>query len=166
MKIRSKIFEELILISSKILKSEMNWWKSINVISKCFRKKWMISISNVDVKIDDFQIEYWTIFWFDTEIIELIWKNDRFVKKIDKIFEEYSNEKNVSNIDDQKFDFELNDEVFDSIIAQIFDMMFSWWLKFDLITWSNHLRNILSIEWSESELSLREFCCLWIKIIA
>ena len=166
MKIRSKIFEELILNSSKILKSEMNWWKSINVISKCFRKKWMISISNVDVKIDDFQIEYWTIFWFDTEIIELIWKNDRFVKKIDKIFEEYSNEKNVSNIDDQKFDFELNDEVFDSIIAQIFDMMFSWWLKFDLITWSNHLRNILSIEWSESELSLREFCCLWIKIIA
>ena len=67
----------------------------------------MITISNADVKIDDFQIEYWTIFWFDIETIELMWENDRFAKKIDRIFEEYSNEKNVSSIDDQKSDFWL-----------------------------------------------------------
>ena len=65
----------------------------------------MITISNVDVNINDFQIEYWTIFWFDIEIIELMWKNDRFVKKVNMIFEEYSSEKNVSSIDDQKSDF-------------------------------------------------------------
>ena len=35
--------------------------------------------------LNDFQIEYWTIFWFDIEIIELRRKNDRFVKKINKI---------------------------------------------------------------------------------
>ena len=93
----------------------------------------MITISNVDVKIDDFQIEYWTIFWFDTETIELMWKNDRFAKKVNRIFEEYSNEKNVSNIDDQRFDFWLNDENTDSITAQIFDIMFSWWSKSDLM---------------------------------
>ena len=134
MKIRSKIFEELILTSSKILKSEINWWESIDMFSKCSRRKWMISISNVDVKINDFQIEYWTMFWFDIETIELMWENDWFAKKLDRIFEEYSSEKNVSNIDDQKFDFWLNDEVLiRSLLKYLIwcfldDLNLIWWL--------------------------------------
>ena len=86
----------------------------------------MIAISNVDVKINDFQIKYWTIFWFEIEIIELIWKNDRFAKKIKCKFEKFSNEKNVSNIDNQKSDFWSNIEISDSIFVLIFDMIFSW----------------------------------------
>ena len=66
------------------------------------------------------------IFWFDIETIELMWEDDRYAKNVDRIFEEFSNERDVSSIDDQRFDFWLNDEVSDSIIAQIFDMMFSW----------------------------------------
>ena len=86
----------------------------------------MIAISDVDVKINDFQIKYWTIFWFDIEIIELMWKSDRLAKKIRCKFEKFSSEKNVSSIDDQRFDFWSNIEISDSTFALISDMMFSW----------------------------------------
>ena len=65
----------------------------------------MITISKIDVKVDDFQMKYEKNFWFDIKTIELMWENDRFVKKVDRIFEEYSSEENVSSIDDQKSDF-------------------------------------------------------------
>ena len=94
----------------------------------------MIAISNADIKINDFQIKYWTIFWFDIETIELMWKSDRFAKKIKCKFEKFSSKKNVSSIDDQKSDFWSNNEISDSIFVLIFDMIFSWWFKSDLMT--------------------------------
>ena len=86
----------------------------------------MIAISDVDVEINDFQIKYWTIFWFDIETIELMWKNDRLAKRTKCKFEKFSSKKNVSSIDDQRSDFWSNNEVSDSTFVLISDMMFFW----------------------------------------
>ena len=102
-------------------------------VLNCFSNKKVIAISNADVKINDFSIKYWTIFWFDTEIIELMWKSDRFAKKVKCKFERFSNKKNDSSIDDQKSDFWSNNEISDSTFVLISDMMFSWWFRFDLM---------------------------------
>ena len=46
----------------------------------CEQKKWLHY-----QMLNDFQIEYWTISWFDIETIELKRENDCFVKKINRI---------------------------------------------------------------------------------
>ena len=60
--------EELILNSSKILKSEMNWWESLDMFSNWFSSE--KNVSNIDDQRSDF--------WWDIELIEWVEKNDRF----------------------------------------------------------------------------------------
>ena len=112
-------------------------------------------------------------FWIDIETIELMWKDDRYAKNVDRIFNCFSNKMNDCNSrcwwkfewlsdsilrlssrqkkkivllwsidmssswfssknDDSSNDVE--DLISDSNIAQMFDMMFSWWSKSDLMT--------------------------------
>ena len=124
----------------------------------------MIAISNVDEKLNNFLTKHWIVFWFDIEIIELIWKNNRFVNDVNRFFERFSNEKNVSNIDDQKSDFWFNDEITDSIIAQIFDIMFSWWSKFDFLNFKHEC--FVRSDKANLDSRLKKKNYSWIKIIA
>ena len=80
------------------------------------------------------QIEYWTISWPDTEAIELMWENGRFAKEVGRVFEGYSSEEDVPSIGGQKPGFWLNGEVSGPTTAQIYDMVFSWWSRPDLVT--------------------------------
>ena len=123
----------LILNSSQKLKREMILLESTDTFSNCFSSKKMIAISDVDERLNDFLAKHRTVFWFDIETIELMWKNNRFANDVNRFFERFSSEKNVSSIDDQEFDFWFNDEITDSAIAQIFNIMFFWWSRFDLM---------------------------------
>ena len=80
----------------------------------------MIAIINADENLNDFLIRYWDYHRDRKERSFLLWSID--------MSSSWFSSKN----DDSSNDVE--DLIFDSSTVQMFDMMFSWWSKFDLMT--------------------------------
>ena len=87
----------------------------------------------------------------DIEATELMWKNDRYAKNVDRIFEKFSNEKNDSSIDDQRPDSWPNNGVSDPTPAQIWCFLDG----LDLIWWLNRIISVTLCQSNEADLNQR-----------
>ena len=85
------------------------------------------------MKKNEFLTKYWIVFWLDTEAIELMWKNDRFAKKVDKISKDSRVRKMILLMMIKNL---ISDRITKFLIRFLLwylDMMFSWYDVFLMI---------------------------------
>ena len=78
------------------------------------------------MKKNEFLTKYWIVFWLDIETIELMWKNDRFVKKIDKISKNSRMKKMIWLMMIKNLIFDRITKFLIRLLLWYFDMIFSW----------------------------------------
>ena len=156
----------LILNSSQELKKKMILLESTNTFRIASRARRVIAISDADWRLNDFLAKYWIVFWLDTEAIELMWENNRFAKKDDRISKDSRMKRMIQVL-------MIKDLIFDSTTKFLIRSLlkYSVWCFLDdlnLIWWLNRIIFVTLCQSKEANLNQRskKKFYLWIKIIA